>query len=279
MNLSLAARIDAARQALTNCHLCEWHCGIDRTRGEPAPCKLGSETRCFRSYVSMTEELELVPTRRVYLAGCNFRCRFCDTGPTCFDPRAGRPIEAEPFAADLSRSVRDGVRSIHLLGGEPSLHPHTILELAAAAESPLPIVLDTNLYMTPQVLDWLDGVVTWIVGDFKFGNDACARRLAGVERYVDVVTRNLMRIAERGTNLLVRHLLMPGHLECCFKPVAEWIAKSLPNVRFELATGYVPCWRAERDPDLGRLNAADEVAAARRHLRSLRLPTEAAIHE
>lgn len=132
----LVRRLAEARSALTSCHLCEWHCGIDRTSGEHAPCRLGSDTYTFRRYVSLTDEIEIVPTLRVYLAGCNFRCRFCDTGPTCFEPNAGEKIDPRKLADELTAAVRQGAKTIDLLGGEPSLHPHTLLEIAASVEEP-----------------------------------------------------------------------------------------------------------------------------------------------
>ena len=62
----------------------------------------------------------------------------------------------------------------------------------------------------------------WLA-DFKFGNDACALRLAKVPDYTSSVRENLLW-ADRHSELIVRHLLMPGHIECCWRPVAEWLA-------------------------------------------------------
>ena len=122
--------------------------------------------------------------------------------------------------------------------------------------------------------DWLDGVVALYIADFKFGNDECAKRLAGVGRYLEVVTRNL-RIAAERTPMIIRHLLMPGHVDCCFRPVVDWTAEHLPGVRFQLHTGYVPCWRASGDAKMGRLTSADEVREAWGYLRTKDLQTGA----
>lgn len=267
----LVRRLEQARASLRECQLCEWRCGIDRTRGETAPCRLDARTFVFRSYLSLTDEVEIIPTFRVYLAGCNFRCRFCDTAPTCFHPDAGNEVNAEALARELTSVVRGGARTIDLLGGEPSLHPHTLLEIAASAEAPLPLVLDTNLYMTPEVIELLDGLFVWVIGDFKFGNDGCARKLAGISRYWQVVTRNLLHFASKGSPLIVRHLLMPGHHDCCFKPVADWMATHLPGTRFQLGGGYVPCWKSQADRTLGRTIVRAELAEAIDYLEKLDL--------
>lgn len=255
---ALRHRILEARHSLEHCNLCEWRCGVNRLIGEPAPCRLGEETYVFKRYVSFGDEPELVPTYRVYLSGCNFRCTFCNTGPGCFEPTRGECVDPCRLAEELTGSVADGVKTIDLLGGEPSLHVHTLLELAAEASELLPLALDSNMYMAPEVLEWLDGVITLYIADFKFGNDECAKRLAGVARYIEVVTRNLIIAAER-TPMIIRHLLMPGHVDCCFRPVVDWTAEHLPGARFQLHTGYVPCWRATSDAKMSRLTSADEM--------------------
>jgi len=246
---------------LQHCTLCELRCGVDRTQKEPCPCHLGADTYAYKRYVSLNEEFSLTPALRIFLGGCNFRCRFCDEGPDCFQQGYDESVQPERFAAELVMALDAGAKTISLIGGEPSLHTHTILATAAAADRPLPLVLNSNLYMTPEVLDLLDGVVALYLADFKFGNDDCAKRLAGVPRYMDIVCRNLKRAAPC-TKVVVRHLLIPGHFDCCFRLVVDWMAANLPTVPFQLYTGYVPCWRASADRTIGRLNSHFEVRQA-----------------
>lgn len=264
----LRSRARLARDSLRHCTLCERRCGADRLAGGPAPCGLGADAHCFKRHLSYAEEIDLIPSYMVYFAGCNLRCAFCVQAPTCFDPIRGERVNPESLALECSGQVERGATTINLLGGEPSLHLHTILELAAAAPRRLPLVLNSNFYMTPGVLDLLDGAVEVYLADFKFGNDACAARIGGVDHYMEVVTRNLLHAAKQqagGTRLMIRHLVMPGHIECCLKPVAAWIHEYLPEVTFNVMEGYVPAWKAVgsvRNPELTRtLNASDRAAA------------------
>ncbi len=270
----LSSRILRAREMLTNCRMCEWRCGVDRTRGEAAPCRLNADTYVFNQYLSLTEESEVRPALRVYFGGCNFRCRFCDTAPECFEPSRGRRVEPKSFSPELTSAMAGGVKHISVLGGEPTLHVHTLLEIAAESPTEIPLAINTNLFMTPEILELLDGVAAMYLADFKFGNDECARRLAGVPNYLAVAQRNLQQIFGR-TPLIVRHLLMPGHVECCFRPVVDWLSVHLPGVRFQLYTGYVPCYLAGSDPSLARLNTRSEVRGAVGHLRTLNLDWDA----
>ncbi len=246
---------------LRHCEFCELRCGVDRTQGEPCPCHLGAETYEYKRYVSLNEEPELVPAMRVFFSGCNFRCTFCDEGPGCFEPDRGARIEPSQWAPDLRGDLPRDVQCISFLGGEPTLHVHTLLAIAEALNGTIPLAVNTNLYMTPEVLAWLDDVVTYYLADFKFGNDCCAKRIAGVPRYMEVVCRNLLLLGP-SPGLIVRHVLIPGHLDCCYRPIVDWLCRHLPAARFELYTSYVPCWKASRDPTTARLNTPSEIERA-----------------
>jgi putative pyruvate formate lyase activating enzyme len=262
---TLHERAVRARAMLKSCGWCELRCGADRAQNAPCPCRLGTDTYEYKRYVSLNEEPEFVPSLRVFLSGCDFRCRYCDEAPGCFEPLRGRRIEPEQWAARLIDEVSYTGKCVSFLGGEPTLHTHTILAIAAALDGRVPLALNTNMYMTPEVLDLLDGAVACYLADFKFGNDACARQLAGIPLYLEVVQRNLLRAA-RSTAMIVRHLLLPEHFECCFRPVVDWVSTHLPDSRFQLYTGYVPCRRASGDPLIGRLNTPDEARRAVEYL-------------
>lgn len=245
----IRARAEQARDSLRACRLCELQCGVNRLAGERGRCGLLEDSYTFKRHISFAEEIDLLPSYMVYFGGCNFRCRFCVQAPQCFSPSNGVRVAAGAAATDFRSLIARGAKTINLLGGEPSLHLHTILEIAAeAAEAGerLPLILNSNMYMTPEVIELLEGVVPIYIADFKFGSDACARQLAGIDRYLEVVTRNLLH-ASRAARVIVRHLLMPGHIDCCLRPVAGWMAEHLPGHTFTLMTGYVPGWRAGRD--------------------------------
>lgn len=284
----LRRRAAVAKSSLSACTLCERRCGVNRLAGERAPCGLGDQTYCFKRHLSMAEEVELVPSYMVYLGGCNFRCGFCVQAPVCFDPARGQLVDPVAMATHCIQLVARGVKSINLLGGEPSLHVHTILEVAAAAADlghVLPLVLNSNFYMTPEVLDLLDGVVSVYLADYKFGNNACAARIAGVDRYVEVLERNLLaardHAARNGAAMLIRHLLMPGHAECCLAPVARFVAAHVPNATFHVMDSYVPAWRAVNAasmyPELAGLLGETDREAAAGVLSSVRLTREGAL--
>jgi putative pyruvate formate lyase activating enzyme len=110
-------------------------------------------------------------------------------------------------------------------------------------------------------MELLAGVAEVYIADFKFGNDQCAKQLSGVENYLSIVARNL-KTASRQGRLIVRHLLLPGHYDCCLLPVVKWMREHLPDVEFSLRDGYLPAWRAAGFPGLDKPNSSEQIGAA-----------------
>ena len=265
-----ASAADVSVRHYERCELCEHRCAVNRLAGERGVCKAGATARVFRHRVECGEEPELVPSHLFYLSGCDLRCVFCIAEANAFDPGRGRLLTADFFADAVAWGRTQGARNLQWVGGEPTIHIPALLTVMATCADLPPVVWKSDFHATPEAFELLDGVVSTYVADFKFGNDACAVRLAGVERYTAIVTRNL-RLAASQTDLIVRHLLMPGHFDCCFRPVAEWLRDHLPEVKFSLRDGYLPRWQAKRYPDLAVPLSADEAHRARDYVEQLGL--------
>jgi putative pyruvate formate lyase activating enzyme len=244
-------RAAAARAALSDCRLCAHLCGVNRLAGERGLCRAGCDARVFSAQVEVADELELIPTFAIALGGCDLRCDFCITGAASWNPRAGEPLRPELLAVRANAALADGARTVMILGGEPTIHLPAALEIVAALPDSAKLVWKTNAHGSARAREWLDGMFDVWLADYKFGNDACALRLAKILDYVRVVRENLIWANEH-SELIVRHLLMPGHLECCWKPVAEWLANNLPAVKVNLRASFWPAWHSARHGELRR---------------------------
>lgn len=225
-------------------------------------CKAGAQPHVHLAQIEMGEELELIPTFAVAFSGCDLRCAFCITGAQSWNPQAGETISPVELARRAEAALAAGVRTVTILGGEPTIHLPFLLEFVAAMPDDARLVLKTNGYGSALSRELLRGLFdVWCV-DYKFGNDACAERLACVPNYSAVVRENLLWAA-RETDLIVRHLLMPGHLECCWRPIAAWLGTHLPGAKVSLRTGFWPGWQAHRHSELNRPLSIRETDRAR----------------
>ncbi len=258
----VASRIAPARAALGDCVFCAHRCHVNRNRGEAGKCRAGSEARFFLSQTEAADEFELIPTFAVALSGCDLRCSFCITGLQSWNPSAGVRFDAREIAGRAERATARGARTLMILGGEPTIHLPSVLELISCLGFRSRLVWKTNGHGSAEAREFLAGLFdVWLV-DYKFGNDTCASRLAAIENYNAIVRENLVW-AHQHSELMVRHLLMPGHMDCCWEPVAHWLSANLPGVKVSLRSGFWPAWRARRMPELGRTTTSCEYSAAR----------------
>ncbi|HEY8506511.1 MAG TPA: radical SAM protein [Gemmataceae bacterium] len=258
-----AERLAAARAHYRDCRLCEHRCGVDRAAAPAAGrCKAGAEARVFRQRVEYGDEREIAPSHLFYLSGCDLRCVFCINEINAFDPRRGDLLTPEFFRRAVAEGARLRPRTLQWVGGEPTIHLPAILEAMAGCPDLPRVVWKTDLHGTPEAYELLDGVADLYLADFKFGNDACAKELAGIDRYVEILLRNLRTVSARA-DLIIRHLLLPGHLDCCFRPLLKLIHLHLPGAKFSLREGYLPHWQARRYLELGRPLHRSELDTAR----------------
>lgn len=265
-----AHRADLAHASLNNCRLCAHYCGVNRLDRPGGRCQSGAQANVFASQLEVSDELELIPTFAIALSGCDLRCAFCITGEQSWNPQAGAPVDLPGLARRATQALAAGARTIMILGGEPTVHLPSALRIVSALPDSARLVWKTNAHGSAQARSFLTGLFDVWLADYKFGNDDCARRLAGVANYTGVVRENL-RWAAKDSELIVRHLLMPGHIECCWRPVAEWLAHSLPAVKINLRSGFWPGWRSSRHVELRGPVSETEAARAWALARELEL--------
>ena len=254
-------RARAAHAAFTDCQLCAHHCGVNRLAGEQGLCHAGAEARVFSAQLEVGDEMELLPTFAIALSGCDLRCSFCITGAESWNPRAGEPLCPVTLAARAKAAMKNGAQTAMILGGEPTIHLPAALEIVAALPQTMRLVWKTNAHATAQARALLDGMFDVWLADYKFGNDHCAKRLASVPRYQEVVRENLVW-ANHHSELIVRHLLMPGHVDCCWEPIARWLGAELPTVKVSLRSGFWPAWQSANHPELSRPFSLTELQSA-----------------
>jgi putative pyruvate formate lyase activating enzyme len=214
--------------------------------------------------VHIGEEPQINPSLVLSLAGCGLRCRFCQQGPL-LEP-AG--VSADPLGPALwPRLETRGARSLSFVGGNPDESLFAVLRFLAAAPADwrLPVVWNNHGYSTLDTLRLVDGVVDCYLPDFKYGSEACGRRLSGVPDYPATALAAVTAMLGQGVPVIVRVLVLPGHLECCHAPVLGALA-ALPqaNLIVSVRGQYCPDWRiTARDGALARRVAPEETEAVR----------------
>ncbi len=274
--MDIAQRAELAQTALRDCRLCPRDCRVDRNQGRSgAFCRLDGRAWVYKELLSLGEEPAISPTMLVDLGGCSLRCLFCSEWEHVVQPERHGAVELSGawLAARIAKRKTQGARTLSFVGGDPTPSLPAVLAALQECRDPLPIVWNCNGLLSPQAAELLDGLVaTWVI-DHKFGNPACAARLAGVRGfdYAELVERSFQLAGQTPMQsglptLVVRHLLMPGHLECCTRPLLHELAARLPAGSFlNLMTAYVPPAASRpirRRPELAQWNDSTQVAVA-----------------
>jgi putative pyruvate formate lyase activating enzyme len=278
VNLVDLAR-ELAYRMLAHCNFCRYDCRVDRTRGEKfGTCKLGADSRVSTYFHHFGEELVYRGTMgsgTIFFTSCNMRCAFCQNGDISTDKDNGRVVSPRTLATMAWLLRMEGCHNINWVGGDPTIHLHTIidaislLEYLKPTEADLgaalppkadyrfgfridprfahyvgafnaPMLWNSNFFMTAPAMKLLRILMDVWLPDFKFGPERCAPQLSKTPFYWETVTENLRLIHSWGEDFTIRHLVMPNHVECCTAPVLKWVAEHMPDAPVNIMDQYHP---------------------------------------
>jgi len=262
----LDVKVVLARELMRNCSICERRCGARRWEGKPGVCLMADQCIVHSYFHHLGEEAPLVPSGTIFYGGCNFKCVFCqnyDISQT--SAWSGERVTPRELAEIQVYLRRTGARNINHVGGDPTPHLYFILESFKYMDTNVPQLWNSNMYLTVEAMKLLVDVIDIWLPDLKYGNNECAWRLSKVRNYWEVVTRNIKYAYENG-DMIIRHLVLPNHIECCTRPVLEWIAKNTPRALVNIMEQYRPMHLVarypERYPDIARRPKAEEMREA-----------------
>jgi len=248
----LDLKTELANRILENCHLCSRRCSLNRKEGKLGYCKCGTQITVSTMFEHMGEEPELVPSGTIFTLGCTMRCLHCQNWTISQWMETGEIYTPERLARAVEHLRDNGCRNVNLVGGEPTPWLAQWLETFKHVGVNVPVVWNSNSYYSQETAELLAGFVDVYLLDFKYGNDECAKRVSDAPGYWETCSRSHLYGKKYG-ELLIRVLVLPGHLECCTKPILAWIGKNVgvytrTNVMFQ----YRPEWRAHEVPELRR---------------------------
>jgi len=269
----LDVKIALARRLMSECRICERRCGVKRFEGGVGACSMSDKCIVHSYFHHLGEEAPLVPSGTIFYGGCNFKCVFCQNYDISqVDPVGGEIVSHERLAGIMEYLRRTGARNINHVGGDPTPHLYHILSALKYTDINAPQLWNSNMYLTIEAMKLLVDVIDIWLPDLKYGNDHCALRLSGVRNYFEIATRNIKYAYENG-DMIIRHLVLPNHVECCTKPVLKWIAENTPRALVNIMEQYRPMHLVVKYPDkyrdIARRPSVEEMREAYRYAEEL----------
>jgi putative pyruvate formate lyase activating enzyme len=267
----LDLKCELARRLLEDCVLCARRCGANRAAGRLGFCGLGAEAVLAENFIHIGEEPPINPSHLFSLAGCSLRCRFCQQS-ALLAPTKVRGTRLD-LAAWKDVDIRRA-RSVSFIGGNPDESLPAILEFLKSApiDFALPIVWNTHSYSSPETLKLLDGVIDVYLPDLKYGNNGCAERWSHTRDYYSVAQQALKAMSAQGVLIILRILVLPGHLDCCHIPALKFLASLTQPPLLSIRGQYSPDWLiSASDGIMAKRTSLEEFARTVQEARSLGL--------
>lgn len=250
---------------LHNCTLCPRECGADRYSGAGF-CGCGSEIRAAKAYLHMWEEPCISGKNgsgTVFFSGCCLKCCFCQNYKISCE-NSGKEISAKRLSEIFLELREKGAHNINLVSPTPYV-PQIIEALDLCRDKlDIPIVYNTGGYERVETLKMLDGYVDVYLPDFKYYDNALAKKYSSADNYFEAVTAALKEmhrqtgpcriedgIIKKG--VIIRHLALPSHRADSVK-ILEWISENLPkgDILISLMSQYTPVYKSFQHKEISR---------------------------
>lgn len=253
---------------MPSCKLCPRACGVDRAAGQKGYCGVSGKTvRVARAALHMWEEPCISGEQgsgTVFFSGCPLRCVYCQNRDIA-RAGAGREITEERLSEIFLELQAKGAANINLV--TPTHYTPQIVQAVGNAREKglaLPIVYNCSGYESVETLKLLEGIADVYLTDFKYMESETAARYSHAPDYPDVAKAALAEMVRQQPEaffdeagmmrrgVIVRHLLLPGHLKNA-EAVVKYVHEIYGNkVYLSLMNQYTPMPGMERWPELNR---------------------------
>jgi putative pyruvate formate lyase activating enzyme len=256
---------------LDDCQLCPRRCGVNRNAGKLGYCGSDAAYNIASICIHKGEEPAISGSKgicNVFFSRCNLQCIYCQNYQIS---RRREKVESRCMTLDevtgsICKILDQGIEAVGFV--TPTHHsPHVkaiIQELHYYDYHPVTIY-NTNGFDSTEVLRQFEGLIDVYLPDFKYFDRQLAARYSDAADYPEIIKKNLLEMyRQKGstvvfnddgmavTGLIIRHLVLPGHVEDSIR-ILNWIASELStSVHISLMSQYYPTVCVANHPELGR---------------------------
>ena len=256
----------AAHKILSNCDLCGRQCSINRYK-ETGACGLTAEPFNANPFIHIAEEVPINPALVMSYSGCGMGCCYCIERTLYKSPDYRNTFHKAFWARYEKLKQEYDFNSIEF--SNPTESVHSVLDILSFAPMDVshPVVANVHLYSGKPFYDIaLRFVDVWLT-DFRYGNDECAKRLSDVDDYMKFAKLGMDQLTGSDSRIIVRILVLPGHLDCCLKPIVDILSEYRDRVWVSILDQYIPEHNAHRFQEINRRPNVEEVSALEEYSR------------
>ena len=258
-------------EADKNCQLCPRDCKVDRTQGQLGFC--GESSSCRVSFIGphFGEEPSFTGSKgsgTIFFSGCSSQCFFCQNYQISTQ-HGGRSITSPELLSEVRALLLKGVHNLNFVTPD-HFWPHIQSLCRALREegTKAPMLFNSSGYQKAEMIaeysEWID----IFLPDFKFAEPELAMLCMGDRRYPEIALNALRekvklkgflepwdttgrQTAVRG--VLVRHLVLPGHIENSLKVLKLLHAEFGAGLPLSIMSQFQPVAECRKRRELDRV--------------------------
>lgn len=238
---------------LKECNLCPRNCRINRYK-QLGAC--GANEKLKIAYYSLHLWEEPIISGKngsgtIFFSNCNLKCIYCQNRKISTGGY-GKEIDSNKLKEIMLSLQNDNAHNINLV--TPTHYVPQILEVLKEIknkELAIPVVYNTSSYENVSTIDMLDGMVDIYLADFKYFDDDLGVKYSNCKNYFIYASLAIDRMYRQVGNfviendlmkrgLIVRILVLPGHVDDAIKIIDYLYAKYGNNIILSIMNQYTP---------------------------------------
>lgn len=256
---------------LKKCNLCPRNCHIDRYKNVGV-CGASFEIKVAHYGLHMWEEPIISGNSgsgTVFFSNCNLKCIFCQNRDIS-EGGYGKEITSERLEEIFLELQKMKAENINIV--TPTMYVPQIVKVLKRIKNrklKIPIVYNTSSYENKSTINLLDGYIDIYLADFKYFDNMLGEKYSNCYKYFEVASNAIDEMFRQvgepiiENNLLkkgmiVRVLVLPGHVEDAKKIIAYLYKKYKNKIFISIMNQYTPMKHFEKFPNLNNKLTNDE---------------------
>lgn len=241
-------------ELLKNCMLCPRKCGVNRYEKVGA-CGATNKLKLAYYSLHMWEEPVISGERgsgTIFFSHCNLRCIYCQNKKISIDGY-GKTISNKRLGEIMLELQKKGAHNINLV--TPTHYVPiiaSVLHKIKNKELKIPVVYNTSSYENVGTLMMMRNLVDIYLADLRYYDDTLGVNYSSCSSYFEIATMAIDEMYRQvgspefdqdgmmKKGLIVRVLILPGHLEDA-KKIIRYLYQTYKNdIFFSIMNQYTP---------------------------------------
>ena len=252
-------------EVLNKCNICPRECNVNRNKNELGFCKCNNEIKIANYSLHMWEEPCIsggTGSGTVFFSYCNLQCVYCQNYEIS-KLHKGWTVTKEQLV-DIFLELQDK-KALNINLVTPTHYVPLLKEVIKNAKDKgliIPIVYNTSSYEKVETLKELEGLIDIYLPNLKYYDDNIAIEYSKAFNYFEYATSTIEEMyrqvgkikLENGImkkGVIVRHLVLPGHIEDSKKILNYLYNKYEDNIYISIMNQYTPVNKCKY-PNLNR---------------------------